>query len=291
MPVSASTEYVAVGCSFNSLFREAWAVDALTWSDDRGLNVNDQERTRMSNQRIYVEGPIKPGTSFTIQGDQARYISRVRRLRAGDALVLFDGSGVEFPATITAFAKESVDVQIEECISRSAESPLAVTLVQGLSRGDRMDYVVQKATEMGVARIIPVSTDFSVVKLDDKRASKRVAHWRKVAASSCEQCGRNRLPHIDPPGSLLRVLGEFREDPVSKVVLQPGATRSLRAVDIGDGGLVVMIGPEGGFSSQELEHAGVAGFEAVGFGPRILRTETAAVAVLAAVQAMFGDLA
>ena len=245
----------------------------------------------MSNNRIHVEGPIRPGTNYTIHGDQARYVSRVRRLRVGDELVLFDGGGGEYPATITAFARDAVNVEIGEGVERSAESPLAITLLQGLARGDRMDYVIQKATELGVTRVIPVSTEFSVVKLDDKRATKRVSHWRSVAASACEQCGRNRLPAIDPPDKLLNVLGSFRADAATRLIFRPGASQSPRNIDIGDGRLVVLIGPEGGFSEQEIENAEAAGFQAVGFGPRVLRTETAAVAILAALQTLYGDLA
>ena len=289
IPLSGSIEYLDGVCTFNLEFPRS--LDALTWSDDRGLNVNDQELARMSNNRIHVDGPIESGTTYIIEGDQARYVSRVRRMRSGDQLVLFDGGGDEYPAVITSTGKNAVHVEVGQRREKSVETPLSITLVQGLSRGDRMDHVIQKATEVGVSRIIPVSTEFSVVRLDGKRASSRVKHWRGVAASACEQCGRNRLPEIDPPDKLLNVLGALREEPVTRIVLQPGAAKTLRSIDVADVGLVVLIGPEGGFSDQEIEHAGAAGFDAVSFGPRILRTETAAVAVLTALQTLFGDLA
>lgn len=243
----------------------------------------------MSKHRLHVEGPIEPGKTLEIRGEQARYMSRVLRLRPDDEVTLFDGSGCEFPAWIRKPGKNIVAAEVGEAVDRSVESPLSVTLLQGISRGDRMDYVIQKATELGVTRVTPVHTEFSVVKLDQERAARRLRHWQGVAASACEQCGRNRLPCIDSPESLPNVLGRLRESPDDRIILQPGAPETVRSIGIAGSALHVLIGPEGGFSQQEQEHAGIAGFRPVGFGPRILRTETAAVAVLAALQSMYGD--
>lgn len=246
---------------------------------------------RMSKTRLFIEGPIAAGTDITLHGDRARYISRVLRLRPNDEVTLFDGHGSEFRASIRVAGKDTVGAAIEEEIARSTESPLAITLLQGISRGDRMDYVIQKATELGVSRVTPVHTEFSVVKLDEKRAAKRMQHWRNVATSACEQCGRNDLPQIDAPVTLREILGAYQEESNAKIIMQPGATATLASVDIGDAGPVVLIGSEGGFSEQEYEHAAIAGFRSIGFGPRILRTETAAVAVVTALQVLHGDLA
>ncbi len=245
----------------------------------------------MSINRIYIEETINVGDQIVVRGDRAHYISRVLRLRSDDVLILFDGSGAEFPALIRSLARDRVDVSITDRIERSAESPLAVTLLQGISRGERMDFVIQKATEVGVTRIIPVRTEFSVVRLDEKRAAKRLLHWRSVAASACEQCGRNRLPDIDLPASLPALLGDFRQRAATKLILKPDADQTLGSARIDDNKVVVLIGPEGGFSDTEYDNATAAGFSAVRCGPRILRTETAAVAVLAALQALHGDLA
>jgi 16S rRNA (uracil1498-N3)-methyltransferase len=244
----------------------------------------------MSKNRLYIEEPLQAGGEITLRGERARYVGRVLRLRPDDRVDLFDGSGAEFPAVISKLGKDRVDVNVTDRIERSTESSLGITLVQGLSRGDRMDHVIQKATEIGVARIIPVQTEYSVVKLDERRAEKRVLHWRGVAASACEQCGRNRLPQILPPAPFLTLIGDYLESPANRIILQPEADATLKSIGNGSSDFVVAIGPEGGFSEKEYEHAAVAGFRPVGFGPRILRTETAAVAVLAALQTLYGDL-
>ena len=170
-----------------------------------------------------------------------------------------------------------------------AESPLEIHLLQGVSRGERMDLVIQKATELGVRRITPVMTGYGVVKLDPERALKKTAHWQGVAISACEQCGRNRLPQIEPPVALRNWMGEHLEDDGARLIMKPGAGGSLHDVAGVDGPVSVLVGPEGGFTETEYELADTAGFSPVGFGPRILRTETAAIAIIAALQALHGD--
>ena len=245
----------------------------------------------MPNTRLYIEGPIGTGDDIEIGGDQARYVSRVLRLRPQDKLTLFDGHGAEYPASIKSLSKNSVIASVTGKIERSVESSLQIHLLQGISRGERMDFVVQKATELGVHRITPVQTEFSVVRLNDERAAKKVRHWHGVATSACEQSGRNVPPIIDMPTGLRSWLGEHHDEQNIRLILKPGARQSLRSVHPEDGQLTLLVGPEGGFSDQEYELADFAGFYPVGFGPRVLRTETAALAVVAALQTLFGDLA
>jgi len=245
----------------------------------------------MSETRLYIEGPIAVGSETEIRDEQARYVSRVLRLKPGDRVTLFDGAGAEYPASIVSLSKSRVLVSVSDEVYRVAESSLRIHLLQGVSRGERMDFVVQKATELGVHRITPVMTGYSVVKLDEKRAKKRNRHWHSIAASACEQCGRNVLPVLDPPIALRNWLGENQNSAGTRIILKPGAAGSLRSIRPDDAQLIALIGPEGGFSDEEYELAEATGFQAVGFGPRILRTETAALAVVAAAQALSGDLA
>lgn len=245
----------------------------------------------MSKTRLYVEGPLATAADLEVSGEVARYIGRVLRLRPGDAVILFDGSGAEFPAVVNRLSKASVGLSVNERIDRSVESSLEIHLLQGISRGERMDLVIQKATELGVARITPLLTEYSVVRLDPNRAEKRLHHWSGVAKSACEQCGRNVLPAIEAPATLLSWLGEHHEHRGMRVILKPGAPDTCRSLTPDDSELIVLVGPEGGFSDAEYAFAEAEGFRAIGLGPRVLRTETAALAVLAALQTLHGDLA
>ena len=240
--------------------------------------------------RLYVPVPLESGATLPLDSDRSHYVSRVLRLRAGDELVLFDGRGGAHAASIADLSRNRVTVTIGERIGRDVESPLAIRLIQGISRGERMDFVVQKATELGVRRITPVITKFSVVRLDAAKAQKRAEHWTKIAQGACEQCGRNRLPEIDAPqafGAMLDSLGPGE----ARIVLQPGTDQPLASPRFAGRHIELLIGPEGGLSDGELEQAAAAGFVACSLGPRILRTETAALAALAVLQAAHGDLA
>ena len=240
--------------------------------------------------RLYVPAPLEAGGTLPLDPDRSHYLSRVLRLRAGDELVLFDGRGGEHGASIAAVSRNGVTVTVGERTGREAESPLAVRLIQGISRGDRMDFVVQKATELGVRRITPVITKFSVVRLDAAKAGKRAEHWTKIAQSACEQCGRNRLPEIDPPQSFAAMLDSVAPG-VARILLHPGTGKPLASRRFDSGRIELLIGPEGGLGGGELEQAAAAGFVPCSLGPRILRTETAALAALAVLQAAHGDLA
>ena len=245
----------------------------------------------MSRTRLHTDEHLRAGSDIELRGDPAHYVGRVLRLGPGDEVTLFDGRGSEYPSVILSVTKNAVTLLPGEAVNRNIESPLYIHLLQGISRGERMDFVVQKATELGVAKITPVQTEHSVVRLDAKRGDKRAAHWRGIATSACEQCGRNVLPEIDSPVTLRNWLGENHDGSGARVILRPGADATLAAAPVADGAITVLIGPEGGFSDSEYEAAAAAGFCEVGFGPRVLRTETAALAIVAALQALHGDLA
>jgi 16S rRNA (uracil1498-N3)-methyltransferase len=239
--------------------------------------------------RLHVDTELTAGAELALRGERARYLGKVLRARPGDRLVLFDGRGGEFEATVIGLARERVDLAIGVRREVDRESPLAVTLGLGISRGERMDYALQKATELGVAAIVPLLTERCVVQLDAERAAGRAAHWGGVIASACEQCGRNRVPVLAPVSGLTEWLavgpGGLR------LVLSPAADAALGDLAPPRAGLTLLIGPEGGLEPAELALAARAGFRALRLGPRVLRTETAVVAALAAIQACWGDLA
>ena len=230
------------------------------------------------------------GGELLLEGDRARYLGRVLRLAVGDEIAVFNGEGGEWAATISAMTKSTATLQLGEAHEAGAESPLKIHLVQGISRGERMDFVVQKATELGVKRITPVLTEYGVVKLDSARAEKRRDHWQHIAASACEQSGRTRLPLIDVPVPLKDWFGNKPTQVDAQLILTPGAKSSLAGIAAPETKVCVLIGPEGGFSHTEYEDAALAGFTAVSLGPRVLRTETAAVAALTVMQSQWGDL-
>ena len=238
--------------------------------------------------RVYVAAPLEPGTRLRLEGGAARHVTRVLRLRVGAELTLFNGSGGEYEATIDKAHGEELTVAVGVHHAIERESPLALTLVQGISRGERMDLVVQKATELGVARLVPVITERGVVKLDAHQADRKLLHWRAIVIGACEQCGRNRLPEVASPLGLR----EFLRDAAAggtRLLLSPHAGRGLGELTRA-AAVTVLIGPEGGLSEAEQQAAAQAGFAAVRLGPRILRTETAALAALALLQRQWGDL-
>jgi 16S rRNA (uracil1498-N3)-methyltransferase len=244
-------------------------------------------------RRIFVESPLTAGAHFKLDAAAAGHVVRVLRLRAGDALTLFNGAGGEYPGTIEAIAGSAVTVSLGAHQSDERESPLEVTLAQGVSRGERMDLVVQKATELGVTRLIPVLTERSVVRLTDDKAQRRTDHWRAIAIAACEQCARNRIPQIAAPISFTAFLRGQREEKKAQdcvsLLLSPAGVRRISELGEKLARVSVLIGPEGGLTAQEQEAAIGAGFTPVRLGPRVLRTETAALAALALLQREFGD--
>jgi 16S rRNA (uracil1498-N3)-methyltransferase len=242
------------------------------------------------DHRLYVPGPLESGEELRLNEERSRYATRVLRLRRGDKIVLFNGGGGEFAALIEEVSRRGVVVRIVDHRERNMESPLKIHLIQGVSRGERMDFVVQKATELGVSRITPVMTDFSVVRLAGERGEKRSLHWARVAQSACEQCGRNVVPVIDEPGAFDDWLMQSSLSGAAKVLLHPGSGTTLAELDYAHNEIQLLIGPEGGLSDAEVEQALAEGFLGYSTGPRILRTETAAISAIAILQSRHGDL-
>jgi 16S rRNA (uracil1498-N3)-methyltransferase len=244
----------------------------------------------MRQTRLYIEGTYEGGSGLRLEPDKHHYVSRVLRLRAGDKLRVFDGNGREFSAAITKISHHGTEIRIVDETTAQTESRLRVHLVQGISRAERMDIVIQKATELGVKRITTVLTRHGVVKLDAARGEKRRKHWQKVAASACEQSGRVKLPLIDAPVPLLDWLADKPGQVDAELILRPDAHTPLTAIRAPQTKVCLLIGPEGGFAGDEYDAAEAAGFLPVSIGPRILRTETAAIAALAVLQSLWGDL-
>jgi len=239
--------------------------------------------------RVYIDAALEPGGRFTLTGSAAGHLTRVLRLGPRAALTLFNGRGGEYAASIEQVRGGEVTVAVGEHRPIERESPFPLTLAQGVSRGERMDLVVQKATELGAARLVPVLTERSIVRLDEEQSDRKSSHWRAIAIAACEQCGRNRLPEVALPTQL----SEFLRQPAGESVqllLSPGATQRIEDVPRPARGATVLIGPEGGLSDAEQNAARTAGFTAVNLGPRVLRTETAAIAALTLLQREFGDL-
>ncbi|HLD68721.1 MAG TPA: 16S rRNA (uracil(1498)-N(3))-methyltransferase [Pseudomonas sp.] len=239
----------------------------------------------MRLSRFFIDAPLSLG-QHALPEAQSHYIGRVLRLAPGAAVQLFDGSGREFLGELIEVGKKQVRVELSESLAGQVVSPLSVHLGQGLSRGERMDWAIQKATELGVEQITPIVSARCEVRLKDERTDKRMQHWRQVAISACEQCGRSVLPLIHPPLVLAEWLQQTTAD--LKLVLHPVA--APLASHATPRSLAFLIGPEGGLSDAEVVQAQGAGFHAARLGPRVLRTETAAVVALTVAQQLWGDL-
>ena len=238
----------------------------------------------MRLSRFYIAAPLSLGP-HALPEEQAHYIGRVLRHGVGDAVQLFDGSGQEYLGQLIEVGKKSVRVELTEQRPGQPDSPLRVHLGQGLSRGERMDWAIQKATELGVAEITPIVSERCEVRLKDERADKRLAHWQQVAISACEQCGRSSVPLIHPPQLLADWLTQVEAE--LKLVLHPVAaplTSHAKPTS-----LAFLIGPEGGLNDAEVSQAVAAHFQAARLGPRVLRTETAAAVALSVAQQLWGD--
>ncbi|HEX5803078.1 MAG TPA: 16S rRNA (uracil(1498)-N(3))-methyltransferase [Azospira sp.] len=241
----------------------------------------------MNSPRFFCPQALAPGALLALPENAARHAARVLRLTAGEAITLFDGRGGEYAARIAAVRKDEVSAEVLDWRAAECESPLSIRLVQALQAGDKMDLTVQKAVELGVAAIQPVASRRSVVRLDGERALRRVEHWRGVAASACEQCGRNRVPEVAAIEPLDRWLAKPAEAPL-RLMLSPTATLGLCELPPARS-LELLIGAEGGLDPGEAAAAAAAGFVGVRLGPRVLRTETAGLAALAAIQTLWGD--
>jgi 16S rRNA (uracil1498-N3)-methyltransferase len=235
--------------------------------------------------RLYCPAPLAPGALVDLPEQAAHHARRVLRLGEGDAVTLFNGEGGEYSASIA----RGTSVRIAAWLEVEREAPLAVTLVQALPAADKMDWVVQKAVELGVARLQPVGARRSVVRLAGERAERRVGHWQQVAVSACEQCGRNRVPEVAPVLDLAHFLGRPVAPGETRLLLAPGEAAGLSALARPAAGVTLLVGPEGGFDDGEVSAACAAGFRPLQLGPRVLRTETAGLAALAAIMALWGD--
>ena len=259
--------------------------------------------------RVHVDARLQQGETLALPANAAHHLSGVLRQRVGDALVLFDGAGGEYAARITEIERNRLAVCVGAHHPVERESPLNVVLLQGISSGERMDFTVQKAVELGVSAIVPLICDKSVVRLSAERATARLAHWRRVVIAACEQCGRNRLPDVSDPVSVAHYCSRSLHGLASassassaastasdtqagtlRLLLSPEASISLRdAAQSCGGGVALAVGPESGFSNDEEAMLERAGFRPARIGPRILRTETAALAALSALAAVRGD--
>lgn len=239
--------------------------------------------------RFYCPPPLPSGGTFELPEEAAHHAARVLRLREGDRVEMFDGLGNERRGVIAALDGRRVTVGGIAATDADRESPLRMILAQAMSSSEKMDWVIQKATELGVAEIQPLDTERSVARLSAERAGRRLAHWRQVAISACEQCGRNRLPEIHAPLDIMDWLQGTKASPGAKLILLPQVAVALHDRPQPQGGVTLLIGAEGGFSEAESEAAVHCGFAPVRLGARVLRTETAAIAGLAALQTLWGD--
>ncbi len=236
---------------------------------------------RNSSPRFYVDAALNAGARIALPTAVAHHAQRVLRLRTNDEIVLFNGRGGEYAAHLLGDGEAAIDRF--DPVER--ESPLDLTLIQALVAVDKLDWVIEKAVELGVTRIVIASTERSVIRLDAERLRKRREHWQDVIVAACCQCGRNRLPPVEFAASLAAAITAASAE--RKLLLEPGATTALSAGAARS--IAITIGPEGGFSAAELQSAERSGFTSVFFGPRVLRTETAGMAALAVLQLQHGD--
>ena len=240
----------------------------------------------MRNPRIFCEQPLQADSSITLPDSAANHVGRVLRMKAGEPLILFNGTGGAWQGAVESMSKKAVTVKLSSFIAADAQSPLTIELGQSLSRGERMDYVIQKATEVGVTSITPLWSERCEVKLKTERLDKRRQHWQKVAISACEQSGRNIIPTINAPMKMEQWLSSRKTQ--LNVVLHHRASKKLSDFAPANS-ISLLIGPEGGLTSYEIELAERQQFNALALGPRVLRTETAPVVAISLLQYLWGD--
>lgn len=239
--------------------------------------------------RVFQPVELRLGAEIVLNESASHYLSRVLRAKINDLIRIFNGKGGEFLATIIAINKKEVWVLIKEFIPKDVESPLELYLAQGISRGEKMDFTIQKAVELGVKKIIPLFTEYSTVKLADDRLTKRWQHWQSIVISACEQSGRNVVPDVLKPDTLENSLKTMEADWC--FALSPHVNQKLQEIKIQkQQRVILLIGPEGGLSSDEIQMVAKHQFLPLNLGPRVLRTETAAIAAITALQCLFGDM-
>lgn len=240
----------------------------------------------MRISRLFVDIPLAEGDTPKLDDNSAHYLRTVLRLKKGFQLTVFNGDGREYDAHVTVASREGVWLAIGASHWRNTESPLLTHLGLGISRGERMDFALQKAVELGASRITPLWTEHCVVRLDEDKTGQRLQHWQRIIRSACEQSGRNRLPFLDEP----QKIGDWLKQPSGlRLFLDPQGTVTLNQLTPPGGHVTLLSGPEGGFADRERDWATQAGFTPIRLGPRIMRTETAVLAALAAVQTLWGD--
>jgi len=238
--------------------------------------------------RIHYPHDLNINIEIALEADAANHVGRVLRLPQGAEIILFNGQGGEYRATLTESGKKVVKAQVNSYADISLESPLAIHLGQGISRGDKMEMTIQKAVELGVTEITPLFSERCGVKLSGERLQKKLSQWHKIIISACEQCGRNTIPTIHSPLQLDQWLAQPSDE--LKLNLHPKAKYSINTLPQPTNGIRLLIGPEGGLSDLEIEQAATQGFDEVLIGPRVLRTETAGLTIISALQTRFGDL-
>ena len=240
--------------------------------------------------RVHVDVPLAPGMELALPEAPAVHLARVLRLGVGDGCVLFNGDGSDYAAHVLAIGKRELRVSVTAATPVDRESPLRIVLLQGIARGEKMDLILQKAAELGVSAIYPVTSQRSEVKLDEARAAKRLTHWRSVVIAACEQSGRAVVPEVTAPATLQDALVSLPTGGL-RLLLDPESAQSLATLPSIDGQVLLAVGPEGGWSPRDREQLQSAGFQGLRLGPRVLRTETAGLAAIAALQSRLGDLA
>ncbi len=240
--------------------------------------------------RVYLPQRLATGESIQVSDEPAHYILTVLRLKRGYSLIVFNGEGGEYKARISDLGpKKSLTLVIGEHSPQDTESPLQTTLGLGITRGERMDYAVQKAVELGVTRITPLLTEYCVIKYKTKQAERRHQHWQRIALHACEQCGRTTIPPVDLPVSLSDWLASLSANNC-RILFHPQQTRTLDQIELGNHQIHLLIGPEGGFSDTEVTRILENGFATASIGPRVLRAETAVVSALTLLQHHWGDI-
>lgn len=241
--------------------------------------------------RIFQEAPLQLHKRLWLDEAATRRLMGVLRLKVGDKLILFKGDGLEYPSVISQLTARKLEVEIEECLEKNLESSIHLHLGQAISKGERMDYTLQKATELGVSAITPLFSTRSEVHLKGERTERRMVHWQKVLIAACEQCGRNCIPTLYPPQTIEVWVNEVKQTGIqTKLLLDHRSQKTLKAVSVSES-IVLLIGPEGGLSFEEKQIAEQKGFQGIRLGPRILRTETAGVVAISLLQYLTGDLA
>jgi 16S rRNA (uracil1498-N3)-methyltransferase len=243
----------------------------------------------MRNLRFFSPLDLRLGTNVKLSDNAAVHATRALRLNAGDKIQLFNGDGFNYACELISVKKTEVIAMVNSSLICDTESPLNITLLQGISGGDRMDYSIQKAVELGVNVIQPIATERSVVKLSSERVEKRLEHWQNIVISACEQCGRATIPKVLAPRTLANWLATNNQPNLARILLNPVGAIRLAEISKPSVGIQLLIGAEGGLSKTEIDSAVSHGFQSVVLGPRILRTETAGPTAIATLQALWGD--